>query len=219
MRKTIKLCVLCVLCVVFIHSDDIDKIQSAWTGHRSFAEWLVKTMHPEQIVDLGVDFGYSTFVFANAVAKQEHGTVTGIDWFEGDAHTGRRDTYEEVLKLRKDFGLINRLKIVKGDFRKISQSWDCKIDILHIDGFHTYEAVKGDFESWKKFLKPNSIVLFHDICVPGFGVVSFFRELNEGYKLYFTHSAGLGIYTKDTCLYNLIKASFPNVLDYKEIPL
>ena len=37
---------------------------SAWTGHRYFAKWLVETLRPEITVDLGVDYGHSTFYLA-----------------------------------------------------------------------------------------------------------------------------------------------------------
>jgi beta-1,4-mannosyl-glycoprotein beta-1,4-N-acetylglucosaminyltransferase len=38
-----------------------------------------------------------------------------------------------------------------------------KIDFLFIDGDHTYEGVKGDFDIYEQFLNENSIVGFHDI--------------------------------------------------------
>ena len=56
--------------------DWIDSIISAWTGHRKFAEFLVEKKNPDVIVELGVDYGYSTFVFANAL-QNKTGTGTG----------------------------------------------------------------------------------------------------------------------------------------------
>ena len=49
--------------------DWIEEISSAVKGHRVFFEWLVEHMRPTTIVELGVDRGYSTFVFAEALAK------------------------------------------------------------------------------------------------------------------------------------------------------
>ena len=39
---------------------------------------------------------------------------------------------------------------------------DIKIDLLFIDGDHSYEGVKKDFELYTKILNPNGLVLIHD---------------------------------------------------------
>jgi hypothetical protein len=38
-----------------------------WFGHRGFAEWLVGTVKPSVVVDIGANEGYSTFVFASTL--------------------------------------------------------------------------------------------------------------------------------------------------------
>ena len=48
-----------------------------WRDHRLFADWLIRRTEPETVVDLGVDYGYSTFCFA----LPEIGHVYGIDSF------------------------------------------------------------------------------------------------------------------------------------------
>jgi cephalosporin hydroxylase len=194
--------------------DWVESIVSAWTGHRVFAEWLVWNTFPETIVELGVDYGYSTFVFANAL-KGTSGTIYGIDLFMGDVHTGYRNTYENVKKNITDHSVTN-LELVVGDFDSISKLWKTPIDILHIDGLHTYEAVKNDFTKWSPFVKENGIILFHDIAVQSFGVKEFFRELTGGYKMFFLHSAGLGIFTRNKDLRDKIMNRFSNnVYDFE----
>lgn len=200
-------------------SFNIENIPSAWKGHRPFAEWLVHTMKPQQIVDLGVDYGYSTFVFALAARDLPYCTVTGVDLFAGDPQTGARNTYNQVLEWKNDLNLMD-LELIQGDFHEVSLDWTRLIDILHIDGYHSYEAVSADFAAWSKFVSEKGIVLFHDINVPnpGYQVIKFFRELTEGRRLYFLHSYGLGIYTKDDALAELILDTFSNVRDFDEIP-
>ena len=186
--------------------DFISKISSVWIGHRDFAEWLVSYLKPKTSVELGVDWGFSSFVFANALSYVNvFGKVYGIDLF-----TGERDTYGSVKENCTHYN-INNLEIIKGDFTEVSKTWTLPIDILHIDGFHTYDAVKNDFTNWSKFVNENGIILFHDTAVEYFGIKDFFKELKNGYKLEFKHSAGLGIYTKNKELYQLILSTFDNV--------
>jgi predicted O-methyltransferase YrrM len=171
----------------------LQRYASAWTGHGLFAMKLVESFNPKVTVDLGVDYGFSTF----CLAYPQIGNVYGIDWFQGDEHAGYRDTYPLVENLyqevKQSFGVSN-IEFIKGDFEEVAKTWNKPIDILHIDGFHSYEAVTNDFKNWTKFCHEESIVLFHDIdSYPGtIGV--FFNEL-EGYKHTRPQSAGLGIFT------------------------
>lgn len=218
------ICALSLSCTVFGNPQTMENyfqsVPSAWKGHRVFAEWLVKKMVPAEIVDLGVDYGYSTFIFANAARQNGFGTVTGIDLFEGDGFTGVRDNHIKVLSWIHEFELTN-LEIIKGEFEKVAKEWTKPIDILHIDGFHSYEAVSKDYHTWSKFVHEEGVILFHDICVnnPAFGVIYLFRELEDGYKLYFVESYGLGIITKNRQLIEDIKRDFPKVRDFAKHPI
>jgi hypothetical protein len=104
--------------------DWIEEISSAVRGHRVFMEWLVEYMKPKTIVELGVDRGYSTFVFAEALAKNNKdsslniiSTVYGIDCFEGDESTGFRDTKKEVEENFIKHN-VKHIEIIKGYFLK-----------------------------------------------------------------------------------------------------
>jgi predicted O-methyltransferase YrrM len=175
-----------------------------WRDHRQFADWLVRRIQPETVVDLGVDYAYSTFCFA----VPQIGHIYGIDSFEGDSFAGIRNTYDYVLEKQKELEL-NNITFIKGYFDDVVKTWNNPIDILHIDGLHTYEAVKNDFEKWSPFVKENGIILFHDTMVenPEFGVSRFFNEINLP-KTNFKHCNGLGVVSKDIHIINEINKNF-----------
>ncbi len=80
-----------------------DSIPTTWNGHMRFAEWLVHRKQPRVIVELGVDYGFSTYSFALA----NIGDIYAIDWFIGDVHTGYRDTRKDVKKNLRELELNN----------------------------------------------------------------------------------------------------------------
>lgn len=182
----------------------IEDIPSSWIGHRDFSQWLVKRKTPNVIVDLGVDYGYSTFCFA----LPKIGRVYGIDCFEGDPMAGIKNTYDYVMNKKEKLGL-NNITFIKGYFGLVAKKWTKPIDILHIDGYHTYKAVKSDYETWKKFIKDDGVILFHDTCVddPSYEVNKFFEEIDLP-KTNFKSSYGLGVVSKDKDLIEEIKQTF-----------
>ena len=79
----------------------------------------------------------------------------------------------------KDYYIVERLReILNGE----------KIDFLFIDGDHTYEGVKGDYELYEQFLNENSIVGFHDIINSEYHaehncfVSTFWSEIKKQYE-------------------------------------
>jgi hypothetical protein len=201
-------------------TDAIDKLfltnlddtpATAWYGHRQFAENLVRFLNPKVIVDLGVDWGYSTFSFA----LPRIGHTYGIDNFVGDDFVGTdelRKKYNFVTMKREKLHLQDNLTLIEGDFNEVAQTWDKTIDILHIDGSHKYEDIKRDFETWSKFVTDNGIILLHDTCIESlngndYGVKKFFDELDMP-KFTFTHCYGLGVICKNEVVLNHIKNNF-----------
>jgi hypothetical protein len=92
------------------------------------------------------------------------------------------------------------------------------IDIIHIDGLHTYEAVKDDFEMWKNKLKEDGTIIFHDWNVreKGFGVWKLWHEItmDPTYKCIQTPNGyGLGIAT-----FSKIKPSWHDEIQ-KHLPM
>ncbi|MFD9628362.1 class I SAM-dependent methyltransferase [Peribacillus muralis] len=170
----------------------------AWSGHRRFVYDLVRFVKPVTIVELGTHHGTSFFSFCQAVRDAQIPTYCyAIDTWRGDPHSGYYGdhVYQAVKAVSvREFPDIG--KLLRMDFdQAITLFEDNSIDLLHIDGYHTYEAAHHDYTSWYPKLKENSIVLFHDTVVRNddFGVYRLWEELSELPHFEFPHSNGLGI--------------------------
>jgi glycosyltransferase involved in cell wall biosynthesis len=172
---------------------------SAWHEHIPFAMYAVGAFRPRVLVELGAHAGDSYCAFCQAV--MEGGLETrcyAIDTWEGDPHTGfyGAQVLEELKKYHDPlYGHFSTL--VKATFDAAVELFrDGEIDLLHVDGYHTYEAVGHDFAVWLPKLSRKGIVLLHDTQErrSDFGTWRFWEELKERFPHFeFTHGHGLGV--------------------------
>lgn len=172
---------------------------TAWHGHIPFLGVLFRSLRPTAYVDLGVHFGASLIAAAHADLQYEvKSSLFGVDTWEGDEHAGIYNGEAMYADLQKHFSEgFPRVALLRSTFDEARSKFeDGSVDLLHIDGFHTYEAVRHDFETWKSAMSDKGVVLFHDIAVykKDFGVHRLWSELKQEYpSLAFSHSHGLGV--------------------------
>lgn len=173
--------------------------ESPWGGHRKFAYDLATAIRPTSIVELGVFVGASLFAFAQAVKDNDLKTsLTGVDTWLGDAHAGHYadGVYQFVRGISEHIFSRQNVRLLRKTFLEARADVPNEsVTILHIDGLHTYEAVREDFETWLCKVAPHGIVLFHDVATDrDYGSVTYWRELSTQYpSLTFHHSHGLGV--------------------------
>ncbi|QCQ21348.1 class I SAM-dependent methyltransferase [Desulfoglaeba alkanexedens] len=185
--------------IMFDPPAKVESASSAWIMHTPFAFFMISVLRPRLLVELGVHTGHSYNAFCQAVKTLKTAThCYGIDTWKGDEHAGwyeddiYQNLYQYQLKEYAEFSNLLRMTFDEG----LAYFSDSSIDLLHIDGLHTYDAVKHDFECWLPKMSDRGVVLLHDTFVRerGFGVWRLWEEIASRYPSFnFTHGYGLGI--------------------------
>ena len=171
---------------------------STWEGHIPFLYCFLNYIRPRRFVELGTLFGNSYFA-ACQLSRQLNNSIecVAIDTWVGDEQTGLYN--ESVFQhfhyiLTRDYP---KGKYIRGFFADAVKQFETgSIDLLHIDGLHTYEAVAEDYKTWLHTLSDRGIIMFHDTQERGenFGVWKLWAELKSKYPSFeFEHSHGLGV--------------------------
>ena len=175
------------------------EVPKFWIEHIPFVFFLIPRLKPTLLVELGTHSGNSFFAFCQAV--KENGLTTkcyAVDIWKGDKHTGYyfENVYNDVVKhQQKNYPDNTHLLRMTFD-EALSGFKDGTVDLLHIDGLHTYEGIKHDFETWLPKLSDKAVVLLHDtqIKMKDFGVWRFWEEISKKHPSFeFYHGCGLGV--------------------------
>lgn len=172
---------------------------SSWAAHIPFALYLVDVLRPRVMVELGASTGVSYCAFCQAVKELElDARCYALDTWRGNEQAGFYGP-EILAELRAHHDPLYESFscLMESAFDEaLPQFAAGTIDLLHLDGYHSYESVRHDFESWLPKLSARGVVILHNINVrlPGFGVWKFWEEIKPLYPHFeFLHEHGLGL--------------------------
>jgi len=150
---------------------------------------IVKSMAPINYLEIGIHCGSAFTLLGSLCSGKKLGVDIKLPW--------PQECMEEIEKVAGAHLLMGDSPLTS-TFDKVVEFCP-QYDLIFIDGDHTYEGVKKDFEMYRGLLSPNGIIVFHDIDPNhryGDGdagqVYKFWQELDEGSKTDIICSRGGG---------------------------
>jgi len=150
---------------------------------------ILKDIKPKYLMEIGTFMGGTLFLFCQVA--DPNAVIISVDLpygrFGGGYPKWRIPLYKSFVKYNQKLHL---LRLNSHDFKtfKLVQNIlnNQLLDFLFIDGDHSYEGVKLDFEMYGPLVRKGGIIAFHDI-VPGpekhvGGVPIFWKEIKSQFK-------------------------------------
>ena len=150
---------------------------------------IIKKEKPKIVIEIGTAGGGTLFLISKSIP--EDSLIISIDLPGGSFGYG----YPKIkMRLFKSFSRPKqKMYLIRADshktdtLRKVKKILNNKsVDFLFIDGDHSYEGVKKDFEMYSPLVKKAGIIGFHDIAVSkkelNIGVKDFWDQIKNDYE-------------------------------------
>ncbi len=135
------------------------------------AVWLYRSAAGARtIVEIGSFRGRSCVLLGRGALASGAGAalrITAIDPHmpSGDAPRMKfnAEDHQTFLRTVERFGVLPHVNKLISDSRRALENWDgTLIDLLWVDGDHTYEGALFDIAQWGKLVAPGGLMLAHD---------------------------------------------------------
>ena len=115
---------------------------------------------PENVLEIGTLRGGTFYVWCRHLDTADH--LVSLDLPGRDLKRRRDDLLHEFAP-SKDVDVVRGNSHDDETLGDVAGKFDEPVDFLFIDGDHTYEGVKDDFEKYKQLAADDAVVAFHDI--------------------------------------------------------
>jgi predicted O-methyltransferase YrrM len=151
---------------------------------------ILGELRPSAICEIGAAGGGTTFLLSHA--SPNDAVIVTVDLLFSEARKAALRQFalpgQKIVCLQADSHEPGTINLVRDHLP------DHRLDVLYLDGDHSYEGISADFESFSPLVRPGGIIVFHDI-VPDFktrygiettsyvgGVPQFWKEIKASHS-------------------------------------
>lgn len=171
---------------------------------------ILTELAPETVLEIGTGWGGTLYLWTRVATPDA--TLISIDLpggpFGGGYPKWRVPFFRSFASIRQRIHLLRMNSHDETTLHEVKRILGgSKLDFLFIDGDHTYEGVKKDFEMYSPLVRGDGIIAFHDIVEhppeTGCEVHRFWREIKNNYphqeivKDWNQGWAGIGVILKE----------------------
>lgn len=142
---------------------------------------------PKDVLEIGTSKGGSLYLFTKVA--DPWATLVTVD-----LKIMNKKLLQSFTRKQQRIELIEANSTVHGTIDRIREIFPQGVDLLFLDGDHSYQGVKKDFEIYSALVRPGGWIVFHDIvkdndsrygvCTGGCsgGVPAFWQEIKKHFR-------------------------------------
>jgi hypothetical protein len=151
----------------------------------------IESLKPRFVMEIGTAMGGTFFLLARAAAKDAYLVsldLPGGKWGGGYSNW-KTWVYRRFLLPGQSANFVRNNSHDPASLERVKELLGGKqLDLLFIDGDHSYEGVKADFNLYSSLVRPDGLIIFHDIVkhsgTSGCHVDQFWAEIHDRFPSY-----------------------------------
>lgn len=126
----------------------------------------VQAIQPKRILEIGTSMGGTLYLWTRIADPKA--TIVSVDLpggqFGGGYSVLRTPLYQRFARPTQNLHLLRADSHSPETLAQVKSLIPEPLDFLFIDGDHTYEGVRQDWETYSPLVRPGGLIAFHDIA-------------------------------------------------------